>query len=388
MQVSHPLIDAAQGLQAELRERSQEIDDARQIPQDLADRMAVMGLYRMITPSAFGGLDVGPIVLCRVCELLAQANGSVGWCIFIGATSQYLFGAVPDQLLKEMLAQDNLITSGVFADSGTVVYHEREGQPGYLVNGHWRWGSGCRNAHWISGGIHEVDEAGERIERTEKPLNRVFFQPHEIEILDTWHVSGLRGSGSSDYVARDVWVPAHRLCTTIDHTPNATIPIYQFPRFGLLGVPIGAIALGMAQAAIDEVMTEAKTKTPQGSRRSLALRPALHKDIAVASTDVAAARSLFYQSIQEIWDAAQEHPETLEQRISLRTANVHALNTGVQVIDRMYTVMGGTSVYEQSCLQRHFRDVHVASQHMMVADSVMELAGRAMLGLDEQALGL
>jgi alkylation response protein AidB-like acyl-CoA dehydrogenase len=78
----------------------------------------------------------------------------------------------------------------------------------------------------------------------------------------------------------------------------------------------------------------------------------------------------------------------MEHRRRVRTANVHAVNTAIRIIDRMYTVMGGSSVFETSCLQQHFRDVHVASQHMMVAEPVMELAGRVMLGLDDSAPGL
>ena len=105
-------------------------------------------------------------------------------------------------------------------------------------------------------------------------------------------------------------------------------------------------------------------------------------------TRLRAARALFYQTIDDIWQAMSEREANLADRVAIRTANVHALRTGMEVIDRMYSIVGGSSIWEHSCLQRHFRDVHVASQHMMVADSVMELAGRVMLGLDDTAPGL
>jgi len=381
------LIAAASTLQGMLGRRRREIDEARQLPQDLADQLADQGFYRLVVPEDLGGLGVSPETFCRICEVLAEANGSAAWCVFIGATSQYLFGALPETQLEEMLKDPNVITSGVFADSGTVCFESRNGVSGYRVNGHWRWGSGCRNAAWISGGVHEVTADGEPV-RKDSPLTRVFFKPHEIEIQDNWHVSGLRGSGSSDYIAENVWVPATRLSGNVEDTPHALRPIYQFPKFALLGCPIGAICLGMATACLQEVIEVSKQKTPQGSRRPLSLRPSLHIELAESETALSAAKSLFYQRIAQAWNQAQLGPASLTDRRGLRTATVHLVNTSISVIDKMYTVMGGTSVYEASCLQQHFRDVHVASQHMMVGEPVMELAGRVMLELDDEALGL
>ena len=385
--IASSVLDAAESLRPELSERRREIDELRQLPQDLADRLAALGFYRLVVPESLGGLGISPTTFCQLCETLAKANGSTAWCIFIGATSQYLFGALPQTQLQRMLENPNVITSGVFADSGTALYEERNGQAGYLINGHWRWGSGCRNAEWISGGIHEVGAQGEAVVGAPL-LTRVFFRPEEIEIADNWHVSGMRGSGSSDYVAKHVWVPSERMAGNVEDGDHASQPIYQFPKFALLGIPIGAICLGMARACIDEVIGAAKEKTPQGSRRPLSSRPSVHIAVAEADAALSAARAYFYQSIDAGWAAAQTAPGSLEDRRNMRTANVHAVNTAIEVIDRMYRLMGGTSVYETSCLQQHFRDVHVAAAHMMVGEPVMELAGRVMLGLDDQALGL
>jgi alkylation response protein AidB-like acyl-CoA dehydrogenase len=381
------LLKLAEAHYGALSQRGREIDELRHVPQLLAEQLAAEGFYRVITPIELGGLGYSPETLCRICETLAMANGSVAWCIFIGCTSQYLLGALPPSQLEKMLATQNLITSGVFADSGTALFQERDGEPGYVINGHWRWGSGCHNASWISGGVHEIDNVGNPVSR-DAPVTRAFFQPDEIQIQDNWHVSGLRGSGSSDYVAKDLWLSSERLSTNIDHSIHADLPIYRFPRFALLGIPIGAISLGMARNAIDEVLQVAQEKTPQGSRRSLAMRAALHKDLAVADTKLQAARAWFYEAIDAAWMDAQSTDESLAHRRRIRTANVHAVTTAIEVIDRMYTVLGGTSVFETSCLQRHFRDVHVASQHMMVGEPVMEMAGRVMLGLDDAGPGL
>jgi len=382
------LVSDAQAFVPELIARSGEIDSTRQLPQDLAEKLAAKGFYRICTPEQIGGLDQDPKVMYEVCETLAFANGSAAWCVFIGSTSQYLLGALAPQQQQAMMQDINVLTSGVFADSGTARYEVRGNQPGYLINGHWRWGSGCHNAAWISGGIHEIDENGDPRKNADSILTRVFFKPDEIEILDNWHVSGLRGSGSSDYRAENVWVPALRMASSIEQTEFKDLPIYRYPKFSLLSLPIGAITMGMARASINEVVEIANQKTPQGSRRTLAHRPGLHRDIGFADTKLAAARSYLYTLSDEVWRHCQFHEPTVEQRQQLRAANVHAVNTAVEVIDKMYTIVGGTSVFESSCLQQHFRDVHVATQHMMVAEPVMELAGRVILGLDDDAPGL
>ena len=382
------LINVARKILPELSERSGEIDALRQIPQDLADKMAAEGFYRICTPAQLGGLAQDPNTLYEICETLASANGSAGWCIFIGSTSQYLLGALAQEQQHEMMTDINVITSGVFADMGTALNEERDNKPGYLINGHWRWGSGCRNAAWISGGIHEIDGNGDAHQSNDSVLTRVFFKPEEIEILDNWHVSGMRGSGSSDYRVENVWVPAARMASSIEQTELRHLPIYRYPKFALLALPIGAITLGMARASINEVIKIANQKTPQGSRRTLAHRPGLHRDIGVADSKLSAAREYLYALSEEVWQHCQTKEPTVQQRQKLRAANVHAVNTAVDVIDKMYTLVGGTSVFETSCLQQHFRDVHVATQHMMVGEPVMELAGRVLLGLDDVAPGL
>jgi len=375
----------------ELRARGTEIDTQRFLPQDIADRLAQEGFYRLCTPKELGGMGAEPRVLAEVCEILATGNASTAWCVFIGATSQYMFPAVTSQLLAELLEEPNVITSGVFAYSGTATRSSDNPQH-WVIDGRWDWGSGCHNATWISGGVILCDEAGDPIrDAKDRPTEaRVFFHPNEIEILDNWHTSGLRGSGSSSYTAHALKLPDYRVATVeaLRASPFAKMPIYRFPRFGYLALPIGAIALGMARDAIDEALDVAKSKTPTGSGRKLSSRPGFHRDVALADSSLRAARASFYADIATAWEEAQNGVGSLETRRLLRTSTVHAVTTSINVVDSMYTTVGGSSVYEDSALQRHFRDIHVASQHMMVAEPVMELAGRVISGTDDDAPGL
>ena len=398
------MLAAAADFLGELRERSIEIDRLRQLPQDLADSLAEAGFYRTLVPPSLGGLGLSPVAVAQVSETLATGNGSAAWCTFIGATSQIMFAALAPEQLAEILGNPDVITAGVFASSGRATpARGPDGADGYIVSGRWAWASGCHNAEWISGGVlidhgdhvdsgvnSGVDHAANPTDTAKPADGRAFFRPEEIVIHDDWHTSGLRGSGSSTFEAHDVWLPANRIAksSAILRSLHAAEPLYRFPLFGLLALPIGAIALGMARASIDEVIDVAKTKVSQGSRRTLAQRPSLHTALAVADTKVRAARALLYETAEAAWQRAQTELGSLEIRRELRTATVHATQTSVEVIEAMNTAVGGTAIFESSPLQRHLRDIQTASAHFMVAMPVMELAGRTMLDPDTDSSGL
>ena len=391
-----------------LRERSVEIDRLRQLPQDLAEALAADGFYRTLVPPALGGLGLAPAAVAEISEVLAMGNASAAWCTFIGATSQIMFAALEPAQLAVLLENPDVITAGVFAHSGTATAApEPGGADGYIVNGRWAWASGSHNAKWISAGV-KIDlgagtprgnddgrggegNYGEGNGGDPQPaLGRAFFRPDDIDLHDDWHTSGLRGSGSSTFEAHNVWLPASRIAyeRSILKSSYAAEPLYRMPLFGLLALPIGAIALGMARACVDEVVDVAQSKVPQGSRRTLGQRPALHAAVAIADTEVRAARGLLYTTIDAAWQRAQHGLSDLELRRDLRTATTHAMQTSLQVISSMNSAVGGSAVFEASPLQRHLRDAQTASAHFMVAMPVMELAGRTFFDPDADTSGL
>lgn len=384
--VGDKMLKRAAGWIRTLRERSAEIDSLRQLPQDLADALAADGFYRTLVPPELGGMGLPPAVVANVSELLAMGNASAAWCTFIGSTSQIMFAALEPTQLAEVLEDPDVITAGVFAHSGTATAAPGpDGADGYIVSGRWAWASGSHNAEWISGGV-QIDNG----DGPQPALGRAFFRPDDIELHDDWYTSGLRGSGSSTFEAREVWLPASRIAyeRAILKSAYAPEPLYRMPLFGLLALPIGAIALGMARACIDEVIDVARSKVPQGSRRTLGQRPALHSAVAVADTEVRAARNLLYASIDATWERAQHGLSDLELRRDLRTATTHAMQTSLRVTQSMNSAVGGTAVFEASPLQRHLRDAQTASAHFMVAMPVMELAGRTFFDPDADTSGL
>lgn len=377
-------IAAADGFAEEIARRAAEIEANRFLPQDIAARFAEAGLYRLCIPAEYGGLEAHPAVLVKTVERIAQADGSAAWCVFIGATSGLLSGFLDPTEARRIFSDPRVITAGVFAPRGKAVRASEGGVPGYRVSGRWQWGSGSRNASWISGGALIMGEDGKPEMAAEGiPQNRMMIFPAaDVHLHDTWDVSGLCGTGSTDFEVEDIFVPATRAVSLVSDKPLAAKPLYCFPTFGLLGIGIAAVSLGLARGAIDTLIELAGGKTPQGSSKPLALRTKAHLDISEAEAHTRSARAFLMEAIEAAWEAAVANGEiTVAHRRDIRLATTHAVRASVRAVDLMYTLAGGSSVYRSSALQRQFRDVHVATQHMMVSDATYELTGRLLLGV-------
>jgi alkylation response protein AidB-like acyl-CoA dehydrogenase len=366
-------IAALEALVPRIRAAADEIEAGRRVPLPLVHALADTGVFRLCVPRALGGGEAHPNQLVDAIETIAAADGSAGWVAMIGATTGVVAGYLADAVAREIYGGDpRVVTGGVFAPRGTAV---PEGD-GYRVSGRWPFASGSEHCAWLMGGCLVRDGGPPR-------ARMMLFPASAARILDTWNVAGLRGSGSHDMTVEGLLVPAERSVSIIDDRPRATGPLYAFPVFGLLAIGIAAVALGIARAAVDELVRLACEKTPQGSRRTLAERGVLQADVARAEALVRAGRAFLREAVDGAWAAAEVGGTIgLAERARLRLAATHATANAAHATDLVYTAGGGTSVYATSPLQRCFRDVHVATQHIMVAGPTWELAGRVLLGLD------
>lgn len=368
----------ARELAPQLRARADEIEALRRLPADLHRTLAAAGFYRSWAPRECGGLELPVWPVAEAFEALARADGSVAWCSFIAATSATALATLPEETARAVFATPETLLSGVFAPMGSA---EAEGD-GFRVNGRWAFGSGTENADWVLAGCRLLQGGQPMTRANGKPREHMVLVPaREVEFLDTWHVSGLCGTGSTDFALRDVRVPAERVVGYLrERGPDR--PLYRFPNFTLLALGIGAVALGLARAAIDELVALAGAKRPTGSQRSLAERPLAQASVAEAEAEVRAARAFLRDAVEAAWArAAAGEPVAPELRRDLRLATTHATRASARAVDRMYDLGGATSIYRRSPLQRIFRDVHVATQHLMVAPPTLELTGRMLLGL-------
>ena len=172
-------------------------------------------------------------------------------------------------------------------------------------------------------------------------------------MIDTWHVSGPAGDRQPRHAVSEVAVPRDHATSVITRQPLADGPLYAFPLFGLLALTIAGIALGIARAAIDDLLELAGGKTPTGSSRTLAERPVTQARIAQAEATLLAARAFLYDAIARAWEAAESGGEvSIEHRAALRLAATHATAASAAAVDTAYDLGGGTSIYETSPLQK------------------------------------
>ena len=373
--MSEALLNNAQRLSKSFALRSAEFEQARRLPADVSDAMAKAGIYRMFVPQSLGGSETSPLVSSQVFETLAQGDAACGWVAFIAATSGSSLARIETSAAKQMFASPQTMLAGVFAPNGKAV---KSGED-YILNGQWQWGSGTQNADWVLAGSMVIDPEQPA---DAKPRAHVCLVPKDaIEFLDTWHSTGLRGTGSTDFKLTDHRVPsAHIVGLEVRKMPDT--PLFQFPNFTLLALGIGAVSMGIARAALNEFVGLAQQKKRISSSSTIAERSHTQMQIATAEAKLRSARAFYYDSVEQAWERALAGDTVdVDQRRNLRLATTHAVMASAEVVDCAYNLAGGVSVYQSSNLQRHFRDIHVATQHIMVAPSTLETTGRLFLGL-------
>src|SRR5439155_19234269 len=374
------LLDAVRAIAPRIRAAADRIEHDRRVPLELVRALTEAGVFQMCVPRTCGGSEVEPAIMIAVLEAIAEADGPAGWSAMIGTTSGVAAAYLPADAAREIYGRADVVTGGVFASQGRAVVVDG----GYRVTGRWPFASGCEHCAWLMGGSVVVQNGAARLLPNGMPDSRLMLFPAtDARILDTWTVAGLRGTGSHDIAVDDLFVPAARSLSLITDRPRERGPLYAFPVFGLLALGIAAVALGIARRAIDELARVAAGKTPTGSRRVLAERSVVQAQVAEAEAGLGSARAFVFETVESAWQAAKaEGVLDVRRRALLRLSATHATLAAARTVDLMYHAGGGTAVYASSPLQRQFRDIHVVTQHMMVAPATLELVGRILLGLE------
>lgn len=373
------LIRAAKALGPLIRANRHAIEDGRRVPMAVVKKMAAGGLFRMLTPRAVGGLEVDLRVAIRAIEEVSRADGSAGWAVMIGNSG--LLGAwLRPEVGMEIFGRDEQVVTGSVLNPKGKAW-QVEG--GYRCSGRWQFSSGVEHCEWMAGSCIVFD--GEKPRKTPEggPEIRVmYFRASDIKLHDTWRVMGLKGSGSHDFEVEDVFVPTERTLSLND-PPYQDGVLYRLPLRSLLANLLVSVPLGIARGAIETLSEMAGAKTPQNSNSLLRDKATTQVQLAQAEAVLRSARALVFETVGKAWnDAVAGRPCTMETRALLRISATHAAFSCAQVVNQMYTLGGGSAIYNDNPLERAFRDAHVATQHMLVAPATWEAAGRVLLGLD------
>jgi alkylation response protein AidB-like acyl-CoA dehydrogenase len=362
-------IRAAAAIIAPLAER---IEAERRLVPEAVRALTDAGAFKMLVPREYGGEEVGIVPMLEAIEIVAAADGSAGWCAMIGASSGLMSVYVDDSVAREVYGPADAVTCGVFAPMGRAVPEEG----GYRVSGRWPFASGCEHSAWRMGGC--MVEGG-----PEPVVRAMLLRAEDTRIVDTWNTSGMRGTGSHDLEVQSAFVPAARSFSLLTDRPRHAGVLYAVPFFGTLAASVAAVAVGIARAAVDALITLARTKPTPGARRSIAHRELVQLDVARAEAKVSAARALLHESAHAAEREAEARGSaSLDTRARLRLAAYHATVESAAAVDLAYGAGGASSIYARSPLQRHFRDVHVATQHVMVSPVSATLAARVLLNVE------
>lgn len=371
------LLDAVRAVGVEADRRATETEVLRRLPDDLAADLIATGLLRAWVPRRYDGAEADVRTVLDAVEELAWHDGATAWCGMIGATTSLTAGRLAPEWAARIYGDPLAATGGYAMPAGTA----RVIGGGLVVSGHWQWGSFSQHCTWIGGGCLVVDGEGSPAARADGLLAPfVFFEPSQVELLDTWRVAGLKGTGSTDYRVVDAFVAEGRWASVIG-PPVLDGPLHRFPLLGLLALGVSAVALGLARRAQDELVALAGDKRPAQSGRTLGERPVVQAQVARAEAGWRSARALVHEVVEEAWAAAEGGEVTGAHKRLLRLAATDATRRSAAAVDLMYDAGGGSSIHEANALQRVFRDVHVATQHGMVADRTYEVFGRMALGL-------
>ena len=350
--------------------RAREVDEARRVPPDLVDRLVAAGCFRMMVPESHGGLEMElPDVLAVVADL-ARADGSVAWTVAIGAEAALVLGLLPRPTFDALYADGpDVLLAAVFNPTGTAMPVEA----GFRVTGRWAYASGCLHCSWFLG--HCVVPDGRM-----PPVRMVLLPRDSVAIEDTWDSVGLSGTGSHDVVVDDVEVPDDRSFTLFD-PPRLEGPLWRLPELSVSVLQIANVAVGIAQGAVDDVMTLATSKVPAFDEAVLAASPWFRNQVGDVDARLRAARALLDDQVAEAWAAAVAgRPLTLVDRARIRTVGTWATATAASVVDSAFTAAGGTALSRTHPLQRRMRDVHAVTQHFLVKPDVATSAGAVLLG--------
>jgi alkylation response protein AidB-like acyl-CoA dehydrogenase len=361
-------------------------DDAeseRRLPDKLMAKLTDAGLFAIYTPRQFGGMGLALPDALRVVEEVAKYDGSTAWVVALGFANDLFTSAIPADSAAQVLGRGSALIAGA---PGMMV-QARAVDGGYWLTGQWQYASGVPNADWVSVAAPVFDGDTPRGGPAGPEMIFAFLPPSDVEIVDTWHVSGLCATGSHDVRANGAFVPAEMTGVfALPAGPRALrdCTAARIPFFTALGIAQAPpVCLGVARHAIEEFKRLAATKDRPLAGGKLTDQPRAQAGVARAEALLESARAYWYETVRGAWQAVSEGCQlSLLDRTRIRLACLTAAENASAATDLVYRLAGSSAIFRASPLERCWRDVHAAAQHMSVQDARWETAGRILLGMD------
>ncbi len=350
------VINRVRALGPRIREHADQLEAERTLPSWLVDKLHQAGVFRALTPATLGGLEMHPVAWMDMVEELSRINGSAGWLAMINSGIGWA-GLDPEVAARLLAEQDKPILAGNQTPGGQTTQVEG----GWRVTGRWKFTSGCLHSPYITGTCVVLKDGAPVIGPNGPELRNALFRQSEVTIEDTWDGMGMRGTGSHDLVADDVFVPNERINHRDAAPRNHAGPLYR-SIFMLMGH--SAHALGIARSAIEAaIATEAKG---YGVLAQLMGRDGAKIALAEAEAIVRASRCFVWDAIERAYAEATDGPVSADTTVNLQLSMVHSVHEAARAVDLVFHQAGSRSVFTSNELSRCFRDIHTATQHIIV----------------------
>jgi alkylation response protein AidB-like acyl-CoA dehydrogenase len=316
-------------------------------------------------PRALGGTELDPVSILETVEQLSWADGSAGWTALIGNAVSF-FAWLDPVVAKTMLSDTpDPASTGVFAPNGRGV-PTADGEH-FVLHGRWPANSGCLHADWFQTGFHVMDGDEPATRPDGRPDWRfAYYRAHEAEIVDTWHTSGMRATGSHDVVAHGIRVPVEHTAMPMFDPPRVDSPLLEVGFRALTAVLLSGFPLGVARRALDEIEALAPSKQRWSREGSLADDRHAQLEIGRAEAALLSARAFAVETFGDAWDTILTHGTTRpEQRARMMLVTQQVMAAALEAVDGAHRLVGSRAVYEDDAVGRCFRDLSTARQHIV-----------------------
>lgn len=369
-----------------LRKHAAWTEENRRLHDEVVEALTDAGVFKLRQPKQYGGLEADTRTLVDVGTVLGQADGSVAWVASVYWIPGWMTSQFPDEVQDEIYSNENVRVSGTLSPSGLATPTDG----GVIVNGKWGFISGAHHAHW-----QEIIAIFTPPEGEPYPI-MAMVPMSDLQVIDDWHTSGLRGSGSVTTVAEELFVPQERVLPMAAllngqsvSRRNADTPIFRGPLMPVATASSVGTLVGMAQGAQElfhSRMSNRKiTYTGYESQREA---PVTHFQVAEAATKIDQAEFHAMRLATRVDTKFEDGTEWKLEERALNRADVGAVvQLAKEAIEIFATASGGSSIYNDVPIQRFNRDVQAVSLHaLMHPNTNAELYGRVLCGLEPNTL--
>lgn len=376
LSVDETLLLKARDLGPLIREHAGAAERERRLAPAVVDALVSQRLLQLFLPRSLGGLETDPVTAARVIEEIATCDSAAGWAVMLNS-NQFFACRLPDAGIEEIFGDGRAENFAAAAFHPPMTAVAADG--GYRLSGRAPLASIVEAANWllVTGVVVQAGQVAEAF--------AAYVPKGQFDVADTWHALGMRGTGSNDVLLKDVFVPKARTWPMqAEFAPNKHCQgdLYRYPGIAEIGVVIAPVFLGIAAAAIPELVKLGQPKTPFVSTVPLGQRGTAQAKLAQALAAFHSGRTWFYDSISDAWDKTQaRQPFSVEQRADLHLASIHACQSAVRAVELVFQACGTSGVYCRHPLERHFRDIQTLRHQGFMSESRYETVGQVHFGL-------